>query len=363
MLRLLAIMFFLLFIVYHEAGSQNVVTPQHVSMSIDTDFMQMRHNGIPNFRYHYDDFLQYTPGVALLGMKAFSVPGMTKVGRFAVSTAFSTAIMVAVVNGVKYTVKRLRPDFSTHNSFPSGHTATAFMTATLLHKEYGWKYPWISILGYTAAGLTGISRVLNNRHWVSDVVAGAATGIGSVHLGYYLAGLIFKDRYFREEWYDEPFVYNPGERGYWSAEMDCGRRFILGSLKDKNTSMLPYRGAKAAVGLEIPVVYMVGVSVDAGLSSLIFRDNTSFNVYSALGGVYWSIPFARVFEFQAKAAVGYAWHKLGRGLDFLTQISINLFTGHNFRIKGFAEYETFRFSGIHPMLNSFVVGWATGFSW
>ena len=105
-----------------------------------------------------------------------------------VSDVFSVGAMAVTVNGLKYTIKRMRPDGSRRNSFPSGHTATAFMTATMLHKEYGWRSPWFSIGGYTAAAVTGVSRLLNNRHWMTDIAAGAAIGIGSVHLGYFITG-------------------------------------------------------------------------------------------------------------------------------------------------------------------------------
>lgn len=70
-----------------------------------------------------------------------------------------------------------RPDGSNNKSFPSGHTATAFMAATMLHKEYGGRSPWYSIAGYSMATVTGVSRMLNNKHWLSDVLVGAGIGI------------------------------------------------------------------------------------------------------------------------------------------------------------------------------------------
>ena len=72
--------------------------------------------------------------------------------------------------------------------------ATAFMTATMLHKEYGHRSPWYSIAGYTAATVTGVTRQLNNRHWISDVMVGAGIGILAAEFGYFLADLIFKDK-------------------------------------------------------------------------------------------------------------------------------------------------------------------------
>lgn len=330
--------------------------------SMDTDFCTMRNNGIPTFRHTYDDYLQYSPALAVLGMKAFGVEGYTGFGRFMVSSAFSTILMAGVVNGLKYTVCRGRPDGSSFNSFPSGHTATSFMSATLLHKEYGWKYPWLSICGYSIATFVGASRVLNKRHWMSDVVAGAAIGIGSVHLGYYLTGLIFKDKYIKEGWHVDRFEYD-FHRKYWGGDLKCGRRFILGKREDKDNSVLPYRGSSASGEFEIPLIPMTGVLLNVGCSSFTFRDESTINVYDALAGIYWSWPVARILELQAKTAIGYAWHDRGQGIDFQATVSVNLITGNNYKIKAFAEYETFSFSEQKPFLNSFILGWTTGFFW
>ena len=60
---------------------------------------------------------------------------------------------------VKHSANVTRPDGSNNHSFPSGHTAMAFMAATMLHKEYGTtRSPWYSIGGYTVATATAVSR-------------------------------------------------------------------------------------------------------------------------------------------------------------------------------------------------------------
>lgn len=64
----------------------------------------------------------------------------------------------------------------------------------MLHKEYGHRSPWYSIGGYTVATVTGVTRQLNNRHWMSDIMVGAGIGILATELGYFLADLIFKDK-------------------------------------------------------------------------------------------------------------------------------------------------------------------------
>ena len=161
----------------------------------DKAFQNMRNTYIPRFHSHYDDYLQYSPGVIMLGLKAFGVEGRSSWGRMLTSDAFSAGIMALTVNTLKSTIHKERPDRSGNNSFPSGHTATAFMFATMLHKEYGTtRSPLYSVLGYSLATGTAISRQLNNKHWFSDVLTGAGIGIVSTELGYYLADLIFKKK-------------------------------------------------------------------------------------------------------------------------------------------------------------------------
>ena len=148
-----------------------------------------------DFHNEIDNYTQYLPLALTIGMKIGGVEGRSDWPRFWASAAASSAIMAGIVNGVKYTASEMRPDGSTRNSWPSGHTATAFMAATILHKEYGLtRSPWYSVGAYTMATATGVMRVLNNRHWISDVLSGAGIGILSVELGYGLMDLLFKNR-------------------------------------------------------------------------------------------------------------------------------------------------------------------------
>lgn len=154
----------------------------------------MRQRYMPDFESHYDDYLQYGPSVIVYGLNLAGVKGKHTIGRATVNHAYSAAIMAVLVNTLKYTTHVLRPDGSSYNSFPSGHTATAFNSATFLHKEYGqYRDPRYSILGYSMAVATGIGRQTNNRHWISDVLVGAGIGILSGELGHLLADKIHGD--------------------------------------------------------------------------------------------------------------------------------------------------------------------------
>ena len=101
----------------------------------DNHFLELRNAYAPDLRYPYDDYLTLVPAAAMLGLKVAGVEGRSSWGRMLVSDAFSAALVATAVNTLKYTTKVTRPDGSKQNSFPSGHTAVAFMSATMLHKE------------------------------------------------------------------------------------------------------------------------------------------------------------------------------------------------------------------------------------
>ena len=150
---------------------------------------------LTDFRTGIDDYTQFFGPTMVVGLKLGGVEGRSDWPRLMASSLMSYAIMAGFVNGIKYTAKEMRPDGSSANSWPSGHTATSFVGATILHKEYGMtRSPWYSIAGYGVATATGVMRVLNNRHWVSDVMSGAGIGIVSTELGYALCDLMFKNK-------------------------------------------------------------------------------------------------------------------------------------------------------------------------
>lgn len=190
----------------------------------------LRNAYVPNFRHKYDDYLQYAPAVLMLGLKIGGVKSRSSWGRMITADAFSVAIMATLVNGIKYTAKSQRPNSGSHNSFPSGHTATAFMAATMFHKEYGIRSPWYSVAGYTIATATAYSRLLNNRHWISDVLAGAGIGIISTELGYWITGLIFKDKGIQWKEYDYDLRFpdrTPSFLGLYTGYMFMPREIRL----------------------------------------------------------------------------------------------------------------------------------------
>jgi membrane-associated phospholipid phosphatase len=138
------------------------------------------------FANHADNVLQYLPGVAVFGLNLAGIKG-----KHSLVDAAGIYVMTGVITGisvesVKKITKRERPDASNNYSFPSGHTATAFASAEFLKQEYKDVSPLYGVAGYAIATTTGILRLYNNKHWVSDVVAGAGFGIASTKVAYLL---------------------------------------------------------------------------------------------------------------------------------------------------------------------------------
>lgn len=349
-------------------GSAQVASQKQ---DIDTDIWTLRNSIMPEFQYSYDEYLQYAPAGVMLGMKACGYEGRSSWGRMLVSDAFSVALMAGTVKGLKHTVHRLRPDGSDSDSFPSGHTATAFMTATMLHKEYGWRSPWFSIGGYTAAAVAGASRIMNNRHWMSDVVAGAAIGIGAVHLGYFLTDLIFKDKGLYDGFKNPGFLYDP-DRKHYVAELAFGQRFSIGNQATDSGSQYS-RGGMAALSTDIPIVPGVGLTGTVSVSSLAgdasSKNSESVALYTALAGGFYNFHFARILELQVKAMAGYAYienhtaQAYTSGIDLCAGMGLSLITGNIFKIKAFANLETISQPRNHPWLNTLTVGFSSGWFW
>ena len=137
-----------------------------------------------------DGLLGQAPGASQAASTAggFSVIapatlGLFMAGRFAHDGRFRAfsydAGQAVIVNGVytgilKKAVKRQRPDASDTLSFPSGHSSTAFALATVADRHYGWK---VGLPSYLGASAIALSRISNNKHYLTDVLAGATIGV------------------------------------------------------------------------------------------------------------------------------------------------------------------------------------------
>ena len=137
-------------------------------------------------KFSLDDYLIFGPLVShgileIAGIKSENTLA-DQIGLYGLSTALNALLV--------YPVKRLtvreRPDGSDLHSFPSGHTSNAFVGAEFFWQEHKTNSPILALVGYFMATATGYLRIYNNKHWMSDVLTGAGTGIVSTKLVYYL---------------------------------------------------------------------------------------------------------------------------------------------------------------------------------
>ena len=258
------------------------------------------------------DFLQYSPTAILYAMKAFGVEGRSDWRRMITADIGSMAIMNLIARPTKHIIKRERPDGRAFNSYPSGHTATAFMAAQMLHKEYGETLsPWISVAGYGIAATTGIFRVIANRHWCSDVLGGAAIGIFSTELAYELTDLLFKEKGLRSA----IVVPDLEEMPQW--------KFGLYSDYSMRSDVFTSAGygnpdAKPACSIGIDASWMpwyIGPTIRAGLtqmkwtgSEVIYLSHLGSvaDVYTLGAGVDIDIPVIERITLNGQAIAGYS---------------------------------------------------------
>ncbi len=108
-----------------------------------------------------------------------------------VSAAGAVAVNAAITEALKHSIHEMRPDRTANNSFPSRHTSWAFTASTFLSNELYRHSPWWSLAAHAAASAVGADRIVRRRHYASDVVAGAALGIASTELAYWVSRKIF----------------------------------------------------------------------------------------------------------------------------------------------------------------------------
>lgn len=145
-------------------------------------------------RTSVDNYLQYAPMVASYGIYFCGVEGEHNLLDKTIILAMSYATFAIVNNTMKTVFDERRPNTGALNSFPSGHTGTVFAGAEFLRREYWNTNKWIGVAGYACAVAVAYMRVYNNRHWINDVVGGAAIGYMSTAFAYWLYPKIFRKR-------------------------------------------------------------------------------------------------------------------------------------------------------------------------
>lgn len=127
--------------------------------------------------------MQYMPMAAGVGLGWTGVQAKHNGWDRILATGIGFASEVVIVKGLKYIVQEERPDGTSMDSFPSGHTASAFLGAEIVRQEYGWGW---GTGAYALATGVGVLRVCHDRHHWWDTVAGAACGVLSANIGYWM---------------------------------------------------------------------------------------------------------------------------------------------------------------------------------
>jgi membrane-associated phospholipid phosphatase len=145
----------------------------------------------PGVETRIDDLLPSMPAVLAGGLYLSGMKGRNTPVNAAVMFFTANALSGFIGDHLKEATHVLRPNGLDFLSFPSNHTIAAFMAAEFLHQEYKDESPWISLAGYTMASTVGSIRMLENRHWLSDVLAGAGIGILSTKVTYVVYPLLY----------------------------------------------------------------------------------------------------------------------------------------------------------------------------
>lgn len=154
---------------------------------------EFHQNALGNrYQFKQDDFLQYLP--VLLDVSGEKLGFQARHGFMQRGTNQLVSLSISGIIGrvIKMGFNDKRPELYGLRSFPSGHTNTAFNSATLLFLEYKDDNIWFASSGFVIATATGFFRVTNEKHWVADVLFGAGLGMSTAFVVHYWSPDIYK---------------------------------------------------------------------------------------------------------------------------------------------------------------------------
>ena len=339
------------------------------ALDADGGLKNLRDSWIPDYRKHADDWLQYSPGALMLALKCVGVQGRSSWGEMATASAAAYVIMGASVNALKYMTSVDRPDGIDSHSFPSGHSATAFMMAGLLTREYGEDCPWVGAGAYTLAAATAAMRIANNKHWTSDVLVGAGLGILSSEAGYLISDILFKKDWAEKELSDDetPSFIGLSTGAGWMAGNNVASRTRSWQTGVEGAWFL---GRHIGVGGRMLFSYAAEASSD---------NAAKFGTMAA--GAYFNLPLSERISLGSKLLAGYYIQtddsfslssgdsyylcgiSLGNGLDLGTGLSLSVRLREHYGLRLFADYDlltpTSKFRSVH----NFTLGFSFNILW
>ena len=153
--------------------------------NVDRFVTSWRNKNQPNFHTRADDFLSITPIAVAYGLDAFGLPSKNDFWNRSAILGKAELATLAAVYLLKFSTNVSRPNGSDLRSFPSNHSAQAFLAATFISEEYKAQMPWVPYVAYTLAGSVALMRIGNNEHHLSDVLVGAGIGLLSQKIAYW----------------------------------------------------------------------------------------------------------------------------------------------------------------------------------
>ncbi|MCU1382880.1 MAG: superfamily protein [Acidobacteria bacterium] len=136
----------------------------------------LNHYDAVNTLFAPGKYLGNTPEQVAMSLGTYAVGrirNQPKVAHLGMDLLQAQIMSEILIEPLKFATHRLRPDASNYQSFPSGHASVTFAAATVIERHLGWRK---SVLGYAVASYVAMSRIHDNRHYLSDVVFGAAVG-------------------------------------------------------------------------------------------------------------------------------------------------------------------------------------------
>lgn len=228
---------------------------------------------------------------------ADSIPLGSRVAHKAIQVGTGVVATVGLTQILKASVSEMRPDRESNNAFPSRHTSFAFAGATILANELYWHSPWWVLGSHALATGVGFQRVMSERHYPGDVLAGAVLGIGSMELGYWIGNLIY-----------------PSQRRHlpYADNQQCG------SLSLSTEAVIPLAhpsdavhfrtGLGSRVSFTLPFSEAFAFQANAHLQTTpLMSEKRCFDMLNSFGltlGAQYRSQLSQRWAFQGRAAVG-----------------------------------------------------------
>ena len=169
-----------------------------------------------DFETKIDDYLLFAP---ILQMYTADMLGVKSKNHWFDQSKYlfiSNVISSGITDRLKIATHKTRPN-GTKESFPSGHTTIAFTNAAVLYNEFRDSSPVLAYSGYGFAVAKGSLRMMNNKHWASDVLAAAGISILVTELVYLIKPLKNFNPFKKSKHLTFYPNYNDGSYGFYAT--------------------------------------------------------------------------------------------------------------------------------------------------